>query len=96
MDLSEAPLRGNDFTALHKAVLDSLRRAASGILSREELLDKAKGYSLSEIVRVLRDLSVRGLVNVLWRSPFRFFAFATERGRAGSPLPANPVRTLPS
>lgn len=96
MDLSEAPIRGDDLKALHEVVLDSLRRATSGILSREELLDKAKDYSLAEIVRVLRDLSVRGLVKVLWRSPFSFFAFATERGRAGSPLTTTLVRTLPS
>ncbi len=95
VDLSEAALHGGNPTPLHEAILDALRRATAGVLSREELLAEAKNHSLAEIVRVLRDLSVQGLVKILWRSPFSFFAFVTERVKPRRPLTPT-VRALPS
>ncbi len=49
-------------------------------MSRDELLKEAEGYSFSEVERALRDLSLQGLVKVLWRTPFRFLAVATDSG----------------
>ncbi len=77
VDLSERP---SALTPLHRKILDALGRAVTGIMSRDELLEEARGYSFSDVERALRDLSLRGLVKVLWRSPFRFMAFSTESG----------------
>ncbi len=77
VDLSK---RSSALTPLHDRILDALRRTMAGILSKEELLRETEGYSLSDVERALRDLSLRGLVKVLWRTPFRFLAFATESG----------------
>ncbi|MFQ5838090.1 MAG: hypothetical protein ACE5HJ_04830 [Thermoplasmata archaeon] len=91
IDLSQTPSRVDNLTALHKTILDSLRRAAAGILSRDELLERTRGHSFSDVERALRDLSLRGLVKVLWRTPFRFVAYLTEKGEKGdlSPLPTS-------
>ncbi len=83
VDLSRTPLRNGSATPLHRRILEALNRDGTGILSQVELLESAEGYSPSEVELALRDLSLRGLVRVLWRAPFRFMAFLTERGREG-------------
>ncbi|MFQ5918564.1 MAG: hypothetical protein ACE5I4_00795 [Thermoplasmata archaeon] len=91
VDLSRTPLRNGSTSPLNHRLLDALRRDGAGILSQDELLASAEGYSPSEVELALRDLSLRGLVRVLWRAPFRFMAFLTEPGRARhihpTPLP---------
>ncbi len=81
VDLSRTPLRNGSPTPLHPHILDALKRDGAGILSQDELLENTEGYSPSEVELALRDLSLRGLVRVLWRAPFRFMAFLTEPGR---------------
>ncbi len=81
VDLSRTPLRGGSATPLHHRILDALKRDGAGILSQDELLESTEGYSPSEVELALRDLSLRGLVRVLWRAPFRFMAFLTEPRR---------------
>jgi hypothetical protein len=81
VDLSRTPLRNGSATPLHRRILEALNRDEAGILSQDELLESAEGYSPSEVELALRDLSLRGLVRVLWRAPFRFMAFLTESGR---------------
>ncbi|MCJ2531298.1 MAG: hypothetical protein LN413_03130 [Candidatus Thermoplasmatota archaeon] len=83
VDLSRTPLRNGSATPLHRRILEALNRDGAGILSQDELLESTEGYSPSQVELVLRDLSLRGLVRVLWRAPFRFMAFLTERGRLG-------------
>ncbi|MFQ5985898.1 MAG: hypothetical protein ACE5KQ_00880 [Thermoplasmata archaeon] len=91
VDLSRTPLPYGSATPLHHRILDTLKRDGAGILSQDELLENAEGYSPSEVELALRDLSLRGLVRVLWRAPFRFMAFLTEPGREdqlyAGPLP---------
>ena len=91
VDLSRTPLRSGSATPLHHRILDALKRDGAGILSQDELLEKTEGYSPSEVELALRDLSLRGLVRVLWRAPFRFLAFLPEPARGdqlyGTPLP---------
>ncbi|MEE9164279.1 MAG: hypothetical protein V3U17_05760 [Thermoplasmata archaeon] len=83
VDLSRTPLRNGSATPLHRRILEALKRDVAGILSQDELLERTEGYSASQVELALRDLSLRGLVRVLWRAPFRFMAFLTERGREG-------------
>ncbi len=85
VDLSRTPLRNGSATPLHRRILEALKRDGAGILSQDELLERTEGYSPSQVELALRDLSLRGLVRVLWRAPFRFMAFLTERGREGEP-----------
>ncbi|MEE8232966.1 MAG: hypothetical protein V3R46_06565 [Thermoplasmata archaeon] len=85
VDLSRTPLRSGSTTPLHHRILDALKRDGAGILSQDELLENTEGYSPSEVELALRDLSLRGLVRVLWRAPFRFMAFLTEPGREDHP-----------
>ncbi|MEE9173688.1 MAG: hypothetical protein V3U30_01780 [Thermoplasmata archaeon] len=91
VDLSRTPLRSGSATPLHHRILDALKRDGAGILSQDELLESTEGYSPSEVELALRDLSLRGLVRVLWRAPFRFMAFLTRPGREdqlyAAPLP---------
>jgi hypothetical protein len=91
VDLSRTPLRNASTTPLHHRILEALKRDGAGILSQDELLESTEGYSPSEVELALRDLSLRGLVRVLWRAPFRFMAFLTVPGREGqlyaTPLP---------
>lgn len=96
VDLSQATSRGITLSSLHTSILDTLRKASAGILTTEELLSLIDNHSLSEVLRALRDLSVRGMVKVLWRTPFRFLAFVTERGKAEIASPILLVRTHPS
>ncbi|MFQ6013489.1 MAG: hypothetical protein ACE5LS_07585 [Thermoplasmata archaeon] len=83
VDLSRTPFRNGSATPLHRRILNALKRDGAGILSRDELLAHTEGYSPSDVELALRDLSLRGLVRVLWQAPFRFMAFLTERGHEG-------------
>jgi hypothetical protein len=81
VDLSRTPLRNGSATPLHDRIMDALKQDGAGVLSQDELLESTAEYSPSEVELALRDLSLRGLVRVLWRAPFRFMAFLTEPGR---------------
>jgi hypothetical protein len=96
VDLSRTPLRNGSVTPLHRRILEALNRDGAGILSQDDLLESAEGYSPSQVELALRDLSLRGLVRVLWRAPFRFMAFLTERGRQGELSTTAPSGALPA
>ncbi len=81
VDLSERPSGLERLAPVHRKILESLRRAAAGLLGRDELLDDLRGYSFSDVEQALRDLTIQGSIKVLWRTPFRFIAYLTERGR---------------
>ncbi len=95
VDLSRTPLRNGSATPLHRRILEALNRDGTGILSQVELLESAEGYSPSEVELALRDLSLRGLVRVLWRAPFRFMAFLTEPGRESQLYATPPPGAVP-
>lgn len=73
VDLSERPVLDAD-NPVPKAIMEALTRTASGVLTTEEVLAAARGHPASEAERALHDLSLRGLVRVIWQTPFRFVA----------------------
>jgi hypothetical protein len=84
VDLSQTPPNRRELSPLEGRIVEALREAVAGILSRDELLGMLRGHSLSEVEQALRDLSLRGLVRVLWQTPFRFMAFL-RRNELGQP-----------
>ena len=78
VDLSQTPAFRDGTTPLHAQILSALREAPLGLLTRDELLARTGDHSLSDVVVALRDLSLRGLVRVVWRTAFRFVAFLAE------------------
>lgn len=94
VDLSQIPSSRGEPSPLERRILETLQQAAAGVLGKDELMARLKGYSFSDVERALRDLSLRGLVKVLWRTPFRFMAFLNQEAKAsGSPQLA-PARAL--
>lgn len=81
VDLSERRALDAD-GPLHKAMLATFKKSMSGVLTREEILDATRGHTPSDVERALRDLSMKGLVRVVWKTPFRFLAFLTEKAEA--------------
>lgn len=75
VDLSETPPSRDELSPLEMRIVDALRQAAAGVLSKDELLDVLREHPFSDVERALRDLTLRGLVRVLWKTPFRFMAF---------------------
>lgn len=78
VDLSRTPAFREVGTPLHAQILNALRQAPLGLLTRDELLNQTPGHSFSDVELALRDLSLRGLVRVVWRTAFRFVAFLAE------------------
>jgi hypothetical protein len=85
VDLSQRVPRLERLAPIHAAILESLREATIGLMDGDELLERVADYSFSDVGRALRDLTLEGLVRVLWRTPFRFVAYLTDRGRQAPP-----------
>lgn len=81
MDLSQTPSLRGRLGPVHRALLEVLANAKAGMASRKELLAATEGRSAAETDLALRDLSLLGLVRVIWRSAFRCVAFLTRPGK---------------
>lgn len=91
VDLSEILPHEPDLTALQESILNALQRATAGVLPHDELLARVEDRSLSEVARALQDLTVKGLIRVVWKTPFRFLAILRQREKVGN-VPAAPRR----
>ncbi len=84
VDLSERPGLAPD-DPLPATILEAFEEVSSGILTKEEVLAAARGHPPSDAERAVQDLALRGLVRVVWTTPFRFLAVLRDSEGAAPP-----------